>query len=73
MTRTVIVSGVRTPVGKFGSTLRSCSAVDLGAAAIREAIARAGVPPSEIDQVVMGHVLQAGAGQATSTTSASRV
>src|ERR671935_2977906 len=70
MTRSVIVSAVRTPVGKFGSALRSCSAVDLGAVAIREAVQRAGVPPTEIDHVVMGHVLQAGTGQVSSRQAA---
>src|SRR5919204_464321 len=70
MTRSVIVSAVRTPVGKFGSALRSCSAVDLGAVAIREAVAQAGVPPTEIDHVVMGHVLQAGTGQISSRQAA---
>jgi acetyl-CoA C-acetyltransferase len=70
MTRSVIVSAVRTPVGKFGSALRSSSAVDLGAIAIREAVAQAGVPPTEIDHVVMGHVLQAGTGQISSRQAA---
>jgi acetyl-CoA C-acetyltransferase len=70
MTRSVIVSAVRTPVGKFGSALRDCSAVDLGGAVIREAVARAAISPSDIDHVVMGHVLQAGAGQITSRQAA---
>jgi acetyl-CoA C-acetyltransferase len=70
MSRTVITSAVRTPVGKYGSALRSCSAVDLGAAAIREAVARAGVSSGEIDHVVMGHVVQAGAGQISSRQAA---
>ena len=70
MKSSVIVSAVRTPVGKFGSALRSCSAVDLGAVAIREAVQRAGVPPTEIDHVVMGHVLQAGTGQVSSRQAA---
>jgi len=68
--RSVIVSAVRTPVGKFGSALRSRSAVDLGAVAIGQAVARAGIAPSEADYVVMGHVLQAGAGQITSRQAA---
>ena len=63
MTRSVIVSAVRTPVGRYGAGLRCRSAVDLGAVAIRDAIARAGVPAAAVDWVVMGHVLQAGAGQ----------
>jgi acetyl-CoA C-acetyltransferase len=70
MPRSVIVSAVRTPVGKFGSALRDCSAVDLGAVAIRETVNRAGVPPAEIDQVIMGHVLQAGTGQITARQAA---
>jgi acetyl-CoA C-acetyltransferase len=70
MTRSVIVSAVRTPVGKFGSALRSRSAVDLGAVAIREAVSRATVEPEQIDYVAMGHVLQAGAGQITSRQAA---
>src|SRR5436190_12064011 len=63
MTLSVIVSAVRTPVGKYGAGLRSRTAVDLGAVAIREAIARAGVEPHAVDWIVMGHVLQAGVGQ----------
>jgi acetyl-CoA C-acetyltransferase len=63
MTRSVIVSAVRTPVGKYGSALRSCSGVDLGAVAIGEAVKRAKIPPEEIGWVVMGQVLQAGSGQ----------
>jgi acetyl-CoA C-acetyltransferase len=68
--RSVIVSAVRTPVGKYGSALRSCSAVDLGAIAIGEAVRRAKVAPEEIDWVVMGQVLQAGTGQITSRQAA---
>ena len=70
MTGSVIVAAVRTPVGRFGSALRSCSAVDLGAVAIAEALARAGMPPGEVDYVVMGQVLQAGAGQITARQAA---
>ena len=70
MTGSVIVAAVRTPVGRFGSALRSCSAVDLGAVAIAEAVARAGVPPGEVDYVLMGQVLQAGAGQITARQAA---
>jgi acetyl-CoA C-acetyltransferase len=69
-TRSVITSAVRTPVGKFGSALAPCSAVDLGAVAIREAVARAAIPPTEIDHVVMGHVVQAGTGQISSRQAA---
>src|SRR5512140_1635091 len=58
----VIVSACRTPLGAFGGALKEMSAVDLGAIVIREAIARAGVPPADIGDAVMGCVLQAGAG-----------
>ena len=66
----VIVSAVRTPVGKFGSALRTRSAVELGALSVAEAVARAGVEPASIDYVIMGHVLQAGAGQITARQAA---
>src|SRR5262245_56034519 len=59
---TVIVSACRTPIGAFGGALKDLSAPELGAIVIREAVARAGVPPAEIGDVVMGCVLQAGAG-----------
>ena len=58
----VILSACRTPIGSFGGALKDLSAVDLGAIAIREAIARAGIGPSEVSDVILGCVLQAGAG-----------
>jgi acetyl-CoA C-acetyltransferase len=58
----VIISACRTPIGAFGGALKEVSAVDLGAIVIREAIARAGVPPADIGDAVMGCVLQAGNG-----------
>ena len=58
----VIVSACRTPIGAFGGAFKDVSAVDLGAVVIREAIARAGVKPADVGDVVMGCVLQAGAG-----------
>jgi acetyl-CoA C-acetyltransferase len=58
----VILSACRTPIGAFGGVFKDVSAVDLGAVVIREAIARATVQPSDIGDVVMGCVLQAGAG-----------
>jgi acetyl-CoA C-acetyltransferase len=61
--RSVIVSAVRTPVGKYGSALRGCSAIDLGALAIREAVGRAAIDPALVDWVLLGHVVQAGSGQ----------
>jgi acetyl-CoA C-acetyltransferase len=70
MPRSVIVAAVRTPVGRFGSALRSRSASDLGAVAIAEAVARAAVPPGDVDYVLMGQVLQAGAGQITARQAA---
>jgi acetyl-CoA C-acetyltransferase len=70
MTRSVIVSAVRTPVGKYGAGFRSRSAVDLGAVAMREAVARAAIAPHHVEWVVMGHVLQAGAGQITARQAA---
>jgi acetyl-CoA C-acetyltransferase len=63
-TTPVIVSACRTPIGKYLGALSSFSAPQLGAQAIREAVARAGVENSSIDEVIMGHVLQGGAGQA---------
>ncbi|HSR26081.1 MAG TPA: acetyl-CoA C-acetyltransferase [Candidatus Eisenbacteria bacterium] len=68
--KTVIVAGARTPIGKFGGALRDLKAVDLGAAAIRAALERAGVPPAGVDYVIMGQVLQAGAGQITARQAA---
>src|SRR5919109_2996279 len=59
---TVIVSACRTPIGSFGGALKDVPAADLGAIVIREAIKRAGVKHADIGDVVMGCVLQAGAG-----------
>jgi acetyl-CoA C-acetyltransferase len=70
VTRWVIVLPSGTPIGRFGSVLSPCSAVDLGAVAIREAVARAALSPTAIDPVVMGHALQAGAGHITSSQAA---
>ncbi|MDY7080459.1 MAG: acetyl-CoA C-acetyltransferase [Chloroflexota bacterium] len=61
---TVIVSAVRTPIGKFQGTLATLSASDLGAVAVRAAVERAGVDPASIDEVLMGNVVLAGQGQA---------
>jgi len=58
----LILSACRTPIGSFGGALKSLSASDLGAIVIREAIARAGVQSSDVGDVIMGCVLQAGAG-----------
>jgi acetyl-CoA C-acetyltransferase len=59
----VIVSAVRTAVGKFGGSLAKVAATDLGAIVIREAVARAGIDPALVGEVIMGQVLAAGAGQ----------
>jgi acetyl-CoA C-acetyltransferase len=70
MTSSVVVAGARTPIGKFGGALSDLAAVDLGAAAIREALVRAGVAADQVDYVIMGHVLQAGTGQITARQAA---
>src|SRR5438876_1866264 len=59
----VIISAVRTPVGKFQGALKSFSATDLGAMVVRESVKRAGVGPTNVDEVIMGCVIQAGLGQ----------
>ena len=59
----VIVSAVRTPVGKFGGTLAKTPATELGAIVIKEALARAKVPLDQVSEVIMGQVLTAGVGQ----------
>lgn len=59
----VIISAARTPVGKFMGSLKNFSATDLGAIAVRESVRRAGVNPDEVDEVIMGCVIQAGLGQ----------
>jgi acetyl-CoA C-acetyltransferase len=64
MARSVIVSAVRTPFGKLGGALAGYQATDLGAIAIGAALERVGLEPDEVEYVIMGQVLQAGAGQA---------
>jgi acetyl-CoA C-acetyltransferase len=59
----VIVSAVRTAIGRFGGTLKDMKASQLGAIAIKEAVARANVKPEQVDEVLMGNVIQAGQGQ----------
>jgi len=59
----VIISAVRTPVGKFLGALKNFKATELGALAVREAVKRAGVNPENVDEVIMGCVIQAGLGQ----------
>ncbi|OIK12540.1 acetyl-CoA C-acetyltransferase [Bacillus sp. MUM 13] len=70
MAKTVIVSGVRTPFGKFGGGLSSFTASELGGFAIKEALERAGISGSQVDEVIMGNVLQAGQGQIPSRQAA---
>ena len=64
MTRSVIVSAVRTPFGRLGGGLATRPATELGAIAIRAGLERAGVDATEVGYVIMGQVLQAGVGQA---------
>ena len=59
----VIISAARTPVGKFLGSLKGFKATELGAIAVREAVKRAGVKPEDVDEVIMGCVIQAGLGQ----------
>src|SRR4030081_1958330 len=59
----VIISAVRTPVGKFQGALKDFKATDLGALVVRESVKRAGVKPEDVDEVIMGCVIQAGLGQ----------
>jgi len=66
----VIVAGARTPFGKFGGAFKDVPAVTLGAHAIRAALERSGVEPGQVDYVIMGQVLQAGAGQITARQAA---
>lgn len=70
MSRSVIVSGARTAIGKFGGTLADTPATDLGAAAIKAALERSGVSGDQVDYVIMGQVLQAGTGQITARQAA---
>ncbi|TGE31278.1 acetyl-CoA C-acetyltransferase [Desulfosporosinus sp. Sb-LF] len=63
MREVVIVSAVRTPVGSFCGTLGQIPAADLGGLAIKEAIQRAGITPEQVDEVIMGNVLQSALGQ----------
>lgn len=64
MRESVIVSAVRTPTGKFLGGLKDFKAPQLGAMAIREAVARAGIDPASVDECIMGNVVSAGTGQA---------
>jgi acetyl-CoA C-acetyltransferase len=72
MRETVIVSAVRTPTGKFLGVLKDFRAPDLGALAVREAVRRAGIDPAQVDECLMGNVVQAGVGQAPARQAALR-
>ena len=63
MSGTYIVSIARTPIGKFGGTLKDVSPVDLGAVVMKEAIARAGIAPGNLDLYIFGNILKHGHGQ----------
>lgn len=70
MQEVVIVSAVRTPIGSFNGSLASLSATQLGAAAIKGAVDRAGIQPDQVQEVFMGNVLSANLGQAPATQAA---
>ncbi len=59
----VIISGVRTPIGKFQGSLSDLTAPELGAIVVREAVKRAGIDPAQVNEVIMGNVVSAGLGQ----------
>ena len=67
---TVIVAGARTPMGRLLGSLKDFAATDLGGIAIKGALEKAGVAPDQVDYVIMGQVLQAGAGQITARQAA---
>ena len=70
MGKTVILSGVRTPFGKLGGSLSSLTASELGGIAVKEALVRAGVEAANVDEVILGSVLQGGQGQIPSRQAA---
>jgi acetyl-CoA C-acetyltransferase len=70
MSKAVIVSAARTAIGAFGGSLKDVPASELGRVAIQEAISRAGIDPSDIEEVIMGNVLQAGGGMNTARQAA---
>jgi acetyl-CoA C-acetyltransferase len=72
MREAVILSAVRVPTGKFLGTLKGFTAPQLGAIVVKEAIARAGVSPEDVDEVIMGNVVSAGLGQAPARQAAIR-
>jgi acetyl-CoA C-acetyltransferase len=70
MPGSVIVGGARTPIGKLSGALKDVPAVDLGGIAIKAALEKAGMTGDQVDYVIMGHVIQAGAGQITARQAA---
>jgi acetyl-CoA C-acetyltransferase len=70
MPGSVIVGGARTPIGKLAGSMKGFTAMDLGGFAIKAALDRAGVTGDQVDYVIMGHVIQAGAGQITARQAA---
>lgn len=72
MEKAVIIAGARTAFGKFGGSLSSLSASDLGGVAIKGALEKANIDPSEVDEVIMGTVLQGGQGQIPSRQAANK-
>jgi acetyl-CoA C-acetyltransferase len=70
MPGSVIVGGARTPIGKLAGSMKGFTAMDLGGFAIKSALERAGVTGDQVDYVIMGHVIQAGAGQITARQAA---
>jgi acetyl-CoA C-acetyltransferase len=72
MQPSVIVSATRTPTGRFLGGLKSLSATELGAIAVREAVRRAGIDPASVDECIMGNVMSAGLGQAPARQAALR-
>ena len=70
MEKIYLVSACRTAIGSFGGSLKDTGAVRLGEIVFREAMLRAGITPEEVDEVIMGHVLQAGLGQNTARQAA---
>ena len=63
MRQAVILSAVRTPIGKFQGSLAPLSATELGAIVVRESVSRAGIEPGAVDEIIMGNVISAGLGQ----------
>jgi acetyl-CoA C-acetyltransferase len=72
MSDAFILSACRTPIGKFRGALSTLPATELGAIAVREAVARAGIQPAHVDEVILGNVLSAGVGQAPARQAALR-